>query len=196
MKASDMLTKVDGLHYNEVPTANKVTWLSDVEESVYTHIIEEPYSSTINTVANQQEYALTGFIVEDILQLKVNGTEYELWDAMLDPKANTYYKLNGKLALYPVPTESTVGGITILRRWTPDTITEATAASRDLMLPDAFLDAYEFYLRSRIALEQKDAALADAFASLYTEMIGELRSYYARHRPNTGAEKINKRWKR
>ena len=195
MKASEMIAKVDKKHDNEVDLPDKLEWLSDVEKSVYSQIISDPYDVKISLVAGQQFYAMEGYIIEDILQLKVNGVEYTLGSALLQ-QDNTYFKLNGQLAIKPIPTASVVDGLYIIRRWKPTIITVADYESKELLLPDAFLEAYEYYLRSKISFEQKDAAEANAWGSLYTQSIKEFQSWYVPKQPNTATYKTNVRWGR
>lgn len=193
MKASEMIAKVDRKHDNNIDLEDKLEWLDAVESSIYEQIVTELYKETIDLVKDQAAYTLDTFNFEDIEQLKVNNTEYSLGSALIQ-QDKTYFKMDGSLNLYPVPNQDAVAGLVIMRRWKPDPLTEDTYETQDLMLPKAFIDAYEFYLRSRIAFEQKDAALSNAFGAQYNSIIEEYAQWYIQKQPNIAAYKTNQRW--
>lgn len=195
MKASEMIAKVDEIQDNEIKPSKKMEWLHDVEKAVYSQIVTEPYEESINLVKDQKIYTLTGYTVEDILQLKVNGTEYALGSALIQAD-KTYFKLNGQLCLKPIPTADAAGGLYIIRRWKPAEINDTNYSQYDLLLPDAFQEAYEYYLRSKICFEQKDSAEFNAWGALYTKAIEEFTAWYVPKQPQVASYKKNVAWGR
>ena len=194
MKASEMIAKVDRKHDNDVDLADKCEWISDVHKAVYSQVIADPYDDKIDLVTGQQAYDTDGYNIEDILQLKVNGVEYALGSALIQTD-KTYFKLNGQLNIKPIPTKDALEGLLIIRRWKPEVITVGNYESKDLLLPDDFHEAYEYYLRSKISFEQKDAAEASAWGEMYSQTIKEFKAWYVPKQPNVAINKTAQRWK-
>lgn len=188
-----MIAKVDRKHDNSIELVDKLSDINSIEENVYTQIILELYVATMDLTKDQEAYTLVEFTFEDIEQLKVNGTEYTLGSIFIQAD-RTYFKKDGKLCLKPIPTLDKVGGLVIIRRWKPELITEATYATTELLLPKAFEDAYEYYMRARISFEQKDAAEFNAYTALYNGVIDEFKLWYMKKQPNLGSYKASQRW--
>lgn len=193
MKASEMIAKVDRKHDNSIEPIDKLDVINTIEMNVYTQIVLEPYTVVMDLVKDQALYTLDGFSFEDIEQLMVNDNPYTLGSIFIKEE-RTYYKQDGKLCLKPIPTAAKVAGLSIIRRWKPDPITEADYEARDLRLPTAFEDAYEYALRSKIAFEQKDAAEANAYSALYNAVIDEFKLWYLKQQPNVAVFRANQRW--
>lgn len=192
MKASAMIARVDRKHDNSIELEDKLTYLDTVEKNIFAQIVTELYEEKMDLVKDQSAYTLDEFIFEDIIKLKVNGTEYTLGSAMIQ-QDGTYYKMNGKLC-FKAFNRDIIDGLVIMRRWKPAKLTEDTYAEQDLMLPDTFEDAYEYYMRAQICLEQKNAAGANAYAGLYNEVIKDFSLWYIKQQPNVAAYKTNQRW--
>lgn len=195
MKASEMIARVERKHDNSIDLIDKISYINSIEKNIYSQIVVEPYEELIDLVSGQEIYVLDGFLIEDIIQLKVGTIEYTLGSALIK-QDRTYFKKNGSLCLKPIPNQSILNGMTIIRRWKPDAITEDNYEDRDLLLPDDFLEAYEYYMRAQIALEQKDAAEFNAYSGLYNGVIEEFAQWYMPKQPNMAAYKTNQRWAR
>ena len=188
-----MIAKVDRKHDNSIELVDKINDINSIEENVYSQIILEPYVESMDLVKDQELYTLVGFTFEEIEQLIVSDVQYTLGSVFIQAE-RTYFKKDGKLCLKPIPTLAKVGGIAIIRRWKPELITEATYTTTELLLPKAFEDAYEYYMRSHISLEQKDAAEANAYAGMYNGVMNEFKMWYLKQQPNIAVFRANQRW--
>lgn len=191
MKASEMMARIDRKQENNIELVDKLNNLSTLEQNIYAQIVTELYEYKDDIVTGQDLYEITDFSVEDIKQLKVNGSEYTFGSALTQAQ-NTYYKKNGKLCINPTPTKDVANGLVIMYRWKPAKITKANYEATNLLLPEEYQDAYEFYVRAFISFEQKNAGLSNAQMAIANATIEEFTLAYQQSQDN---KMTNSRWK-
>lgn len=183
--AKQVIQDIDAIFENDVPLNLKLRWISDVNSSVYSTLVDDTKAYDINTVQGQREYNLpVGVLFEDILKLSVNGQEYTKSSAM-DHWDGTFCKNGNALRLDPIPDKDIAAGIEIIVRDVPPEITKDNE-NDVLPLPRQFKQLYYYNVQAQLLVVLKDQEQAENYGLLYNQLLDEFQDWYFRSQLRSG----------
>lgn len=198
MNVEIFLQELDDIAPNIVDDGDKINWINELEDHMYSNIIEEQKSTYIDTVKDQESYDLPGIKLNDILKVIVGNIEYKKM-TLSENEPNSYFQDGMKLGLSPVPTNDVIQGIKLIHRNKPTLKTRDTSATDELSIVKdygiRFKNLYKYYVLWSISIENKEFGEANNYSVLYNEALGEFTGWYYKNLPNTTAIKRKRSWR-
>lgn len=194
LKVATLITSVDSKLSNSFTDTDKVDWINDMEQMIFTDHVERQALANLSLVADQASYALVGMDFEDLIKVSVNGIEYKL-SSLANHANETYYDLNRALAIDPAPEEDAENGIELIHQWKPTLKTVAGKLTEDLELPDRFINLYRYYLYSMITAHRKEFGEYGNWVTMFNAELGNYLMWVMRSSPMDHIVKNSKRWR-
>lgn len=185
MKALNLINEVDRLFPNDIDLQDKISWLNELQAMIFTDIVKDLRQDIQDVTRDQDTYVISGYTIDDIISLKVNGRLYAKKSAHNYKEHFSYYEDSGAIKIYPLPPADLAGGLEITYRVRPDEITEENAGEIELALDSQWNPLYRFYLLSQVAYFLKDTADYNNHTMRYNLEEVRLRNYVANKKPDT-----------
>jgi hypothetical protein len=169
----------------------KVNWINEVEQNLYSKIIEEYIKdSSEYTNAGQNEFPLDitgdlGIQFEDIRKVYVNNVEYSKVSIAYTPEGS-YFKNDGKLDINPRPSGGTTVNVSIVYRERPSIKTTSNIATDKINLPDQHIKIVTYYCFSQIHLLDKEYAEAQNWLQMYNDAVADFVTWYGERKAQFG----------
>lgn len=195
---SELISEIGEQCSNSNSPEVKVSWINEVEQELYSDVIEDYYveTKTITTAASEVPIALTylvdtkehAFLFEDIRKVEVkHGTtgkyeEYSVCSLAYVPEYS-YFKENDKLN-YSDPKNG--DSIKIVLRRMPAIKLVANISTDKLSLPDRFLQIYKYYIFAQILQIKKEYDESNNWLALYNAELEDFSAWYLEHKPSYG----------
>ncbi|HYE12253.1 MAG TPA: hypothetical protein VEF53_18945 [Patescibacteria group bacterium] len=188
----DFIADLDAMKPNKYSPAIKVGWINEIEQSLYTKIIDEyKKDSTTYATANLAAFPLAigtapSIQFEDIRKVYVGGVEYSKTTLAYDTTAGVYFKNTDKLDINPRPVAPATVAVTIVYRERPVIKTVPLVASQYISLPDAFIKIVTYYCFQQIHLLQKEYAEAQNWMAMYNDAVADFVDWYGERKAQFG----------
>jgi hypothetical protein len=186
MTIGDIITLVGVQMDNDIDTSHKVRWINEMEQQIYRDMIKGVDGETMNLVADQATYSLTGYLFSQIARVMVNDSQYEKLslDYHTEP---SYYNDDGDLVLYPTPITSVTDGLVVFYKVLPTLKTTGGIATETPDLVDEYgydwLSLYENYLYYKICLWKREFGEANNYIVVYNEKLAALYTFLGENKP-------------
>lgn len=198
MIVSTFLSRIDNKLDNVIPEEEKISWINELEQQIYSDLVEEYTVEKDDLVAAQTTYSLGDYPVSDLVKVEVNGTEYKPTYPTYTPD-NTYYHQNGDIILANAPSTDAPDGLTLYFRSRPELKTVEDKDTQKLQLledyPYHFVSLYENYLLQKICTRKLDYAMANNYAMLFNETYRDFVIHHYATSPRVVARKRRATWR-
>lgn len=171
---------------NTYEDQDHLDWINDVESSLYSDTVKEFVGFKIALVSGQAAYDFpTGYDILDIESVFVNGSEYKKRD-LRQYQTSGYYKETDKLTLHPAPSQTDAVGaesLYVVCRYKPAAKTIDGIATDTLLLPDAFMDIYRYYIYAQICFLREQFDKGNNWLNMYNSRMKDYKIFYENNRP-------------
>ena len=181
MKISEIITRADGLKPNKYSATTKLEWINHVDGAVWDEIYKYTSFTDVSRQTGVSAYALPdGVNFEHVTNVYINGDDiYKI--SHRDFETTGYYRgTDGKLNIYPVPTEDDISpGLRVAYRLP---FAPHTAATEDVFMPSPYDKAYDDYLMSMFYKFNEDMDGYSNYTAFYNNDIKEYADWYNDHK--------------
>lgn len=193
-----LLQKIDNISPSIVDEADKIDWINQLEDYVYSEIVEKQKSTSIDLVKDQDSYDLGNIIFNDILKVEVNGAEYKRMN-LKDNIPSSYFQDGDNITINPIPDKSNFKGIKIIHKDKPTPKELETSATDKLSIVKDFglryEDLYINYILYKICISTEEYGKANNYISLFNQDLADFSGWYHDNMPNTTIIKRARRWR-
>jgi hypothetical protein len=196
MTVQALITSIAGKMPNTLVDQDYLDFVNELEQAVYSDTVKEFTGFDIALVSDQAAYDFpTGYTILDIEAAFLNDIELAKLDLRQYQKKG-YYSETGKLTLYPIPSQTDAEGeesLHVVCRTKPAVKLIANITTDALLLPDAFIDLYRYYIYSQIAYLREQFTTGDNWATKFNAKMSDFKIWYENNRPKKRVT-YKKRW--
>lgn len=181
MKISEIIARADGLKPNKYTAATKLDWINHVDGMVWDEIYKHIGFIDVQRQENVSAYALPdGVSFEHVTNVYIDGDDiYKI--SHRDFETTGYYRgTDGKLNIYPVPTEDDTSPKLRIAYRLP--FTAHTADTEDAFIPSPYDKAYDDYLMAMFYKYNEDMDGYSDYTAFYNNDIKEYTAWYNDHK--------------
>jgi hypothetical protein len=181
MRICDIITRIDGLKPNKYSSTTKLSWINQVDGMIWDELYKYTGFADIMRLEDTAAYDLPeGIKFEHITNVYVEGIEiYKI--SHRDFETTGYFRgTDGKLNIYPVPTEDdTEAGLRIAYRMS---FTPHEEDTEDVFMQPPFDKAYDDYIAAMIDKYNLDMDGYNNNLDFYNAGIKEYADWYSDHK--------------
>ena len=181
MKISEIIARADGLKPNKYTATTKLGWINHVDGMVWDEVYKHTGFIDVPRQAGIAAYALPeGVNFEQVTNVYIDGDDiYKI--SHRDFETTGYYRgTDGKLNIYPVPTEDDVSPKLRIAYRLPFTL--HTADTEDVFIQSPYDKAYDDYLMAMFYKFNEDMDGYSDYVAFYNNDIKEYADWYNDHK--------------
>lgn len=169
-------------------------WINLVESNIYADNIKRYLVQNYARTLGVYQFDLpAGVEFTEVKSLRVNGVKYKKKDVRAYHENRSYWYEGGKLYIYPACSETDAPGEQKIRLVYLDIPTEklyANIATDTLLLPNRFIDIYDYYLAAKIASLAKESTEYSNNMAMFNNRVAEFERWWDDNRPQRPINEI------
>lgn len=181
MLISDIIARIDELKPNKYTSATKLNWINHVDGIIWNEIYKHTAFTDIMRQAGVSVYNLPeGVNFEHVTNVYINGNDiYKI--SHRDFETTGYYRgTDGKLNIYPVPTEDDTSPKLRIAYRLP--FAPHTDNTEDAFIPSPYDKAYDDYLMAMFSKYNDDMDGYSNYSAFFNNDIKEYADWYNDHK--------------
>ena len=179
-------------HEHAYDTAVILKWINLAESNL--DVVKNYKVQKYARVSGEYQFDLpAGVEFEDVKSIRVCGIKYIKKDVREYNKPRSFWLEDGKLCIYPTPTETDEPAspkVRLVYLHKAPAKTMANIETDTLLLPERFIDVYDFFIMSKIAYLQKEYAEQQNHMVMYNAAVRRFEDWYSDHRPQNPDSEI------
>lgn len=149
--------------------------INDIQKRLFRTIYKPDTATTYDILADNPFYPIS-YSPENIIDVVVNGTEYPYQNIKYDSLGRFYYITDdNSIAIYPTPTATVAGGLTVFRYKEPTVLTISSLGIE----PD-FDKAWHMIIVYAVCQELAQNALDSNMVNVFTSQYNGVETEYKR----------------
>lgn len=175
MLLSEILEEIAERYPHSLTNASVVRKLNDAQNLLFRTEVRRVGQAAYDVTAGTFLYTLP-FPYSNLISVVVNDQEYRYQDPKSQNLGTPFYYFTGSngFGLYPTPTESVTGGMTLFYNLYPVQLSASMLTAKP-DLDENFHMLLVYYTLAQIASIYADVAMVNNFASMYEGLLSEFR---------------------
>lgn len=169
-------------------------WINLVEANLYTNIIKEYGVEHYQGILDEYQFDLpNGVELSDVKKVLVNGVKYKKKDVRAYREKHSFWYESGKLCIYPACTQTDLPDdpkIRVVYQVRPTPKLYENIDTDTLLLPDMFMDIYDYFLMSKVSYMLKEYAESQNHTVMFNNRVNEFEEWYEENRPQKPVDEI------